>query len=213
MSDTGSELASWVGAIGAVGTVVVAVFLWRADRRHERREIARNDRERVQRIVIALKAEINSAMTVAKRQRFSVGRTLAALNEALKEGVDVGASETLPADSMTIVDTIVFRALAADIGRLPIEIITNTTEFYSLARDLERHALMGDAITVFRNRAELLPRLLMHGAITLRIFDRFLAADCAPGTDLKLAKEELLALAKEVEYPLEEIARGQGITV
>jgi hypothetical protein len=49
--------------------------------------------------------------------------------------------------------------------------------------------------------------------MTTKITDRFLAADCSPDADLKLGKEEIMAMAKEFGYPIEAIAAERGVTL
>jgi hypothetical protein len=158
-----SDLASWIEAIGTVGSLAVAVVLWRADHKRKKEEVARENRERVERMLIALKTEIDGAMSVARRQKYTVDRTLVALAAAVQAGKELKGGQAVPGDSMTITDAIVFRAMAPEFGRLPAEVIRNTTTFYTMTRELERLALMGDALTVFRQLSELLPRLLVQG--------------------------------------------------
>lgn len=206
------DVASWVEAIGTVGAVAAAVFLWRADRKHERNEAARSDKERVERMLVALKAEINGAITVARRQKFTIERTLAQVSQAQQAGAEIRTSGRFSPDAMSVTDAVVYRALAPELGRLPAALIQHTTEFFIMARELERLAMLGgDAMVLYKSLADLLPRFLFHGEWTVRIFDRFVASNCSADANLQLGRDELLALAKANSYPIEEVARERGI--
>lgn len=206
-----SDLASWVGAAGTLSAVVVAVCLWRADKNREESNVARSNKERVHYMIVALRAEIESALGTARRQKLTLEQTLAEIDKAVASGAEVRGTDRIAPDSMSVTDAIVYRALAPEMGRLPPAIIQQTTQFYTLTREAERLTLLGGSvIIVYRALSDLLPRLLMHGAMMVRIFDRFLAADCSADADLKLSTDEVLALARACDYPIEEIAKERG---
>lgn len=209
-----SDAASWLEAIGTLAAVVTAVVLWRMDRTRERETFARTEQERVRRMAVALRAEIESAAKVAKRQQSTIADTLAAIAGAVQQGAQISNRGPLAAGSMALTDATVFQAMAPELGRLPDEMIRKTIDLFTFARDLERLVMIGaDPIVAFRQIAALLPRFRMVAGMLLRVYDRFLAAACSENADLNLPKEELLAIAKEVGYPLAKIAKERGIEI
>jgi hypothetical protein len=58
---------------------------------------------------------------------------------------------------------------------------------------------------------DLSPRVQMNGAIIMAVLDKFEKADFALDADLKLEPAEVKALARQVGYPLEAVAKAYGI--
>jgi alkylation response protein AidB-like acyl-CoA dehydrogenase len=212
-------IASWieagatvVGALGTLAAVIVAVVSWRIDRHQERVERALADRQRAQHMIVALGAEIEGALKAAHRQKTTIDQTIAQVEAAVAKGGEVKDGSRIDPTAISVTDAIVYRALAPEIGRLPPEIIRQTTSFYHFAREMERVAMVGGPImNLFQQLTGLLPRLLLQGELVLLIYQRFGEADFRADTDLKLKKEEMIALANAVGYPIEEIARERGI--
>ncbi len=161
-------------------------------------------------MVVALRAEIENTLDVAKMRKEIINQTLQELDNAVKAGGIIADTKPLPPNSLNFTDAIVYRALAPEFGRLPDEIIRQTSKFYTNAREAEKIGLIGDFVSTLRGISENIPRVLMHGGIILSMFDRFLRADCSPTVNLKIPRDEYVALAKEAGYPLEKALNERG---
>jgi len=203
---THSSTAAWVQAIGSIATVVTAVVLWRLDRRRVAQDVERQTKEHLRRVIAGLRAEIESALTAAEVQEQTIKGGLAKLAVVLQRGQQVISHGQIPPEAMAVTDGIVYRAVAPEIGRLPPEIIESVTQFYGIARAVERMAAIGGSpLGKFEGALQMLPRLRMLGAWAIKSLDKFCDAGFAEGADIRLTDDEICALAKEVGYPLDQV--------
>ncbi|HZK90088.1 MAG TPA: hypothetical protein VFC56_08090 [Stellaceae bacterium] len=115
---------------------------------------------------------------------------------------------------MTITDAIVYRQIAAELGRFPPDVNRWVVTFYSDALEVSR--LADGAVTTQAACVvitDLASRLKFRAAILLRIIDKFQAADFATSTNIQLEPDEVRQFARESDYPFEEVLREHGLTL
>jgi nitroreductase len=203
-----------IGSIVAIGVAVAVPWWQRRNALHDARtERARDEKEHVKRLCAALRAEFTAAREAADRQQHAVTRALQGVKEAREHGLKI-KEEPIAQGSMVLTDAIVYRQIAAELGRFPPGLTERIVRFYAYALEMGR---MADASPTAEQACENMlgsaPRLQMNAAWLVRTLDRFEAADFDLNADLNVPPPELLALAREVGYPIEEIARERGFTL
>jgi hypothetical protein len=200
-----SEVASWVEAIGTVGAVVSAIALWRVDREANRQSEIRADREHMRRMVAGLRAEVRAALEAADTRRTATEGIVA-------PGATVINQPPPPIGSLAITSGIVYRQVAAEMGKLPPSMIQHVVSFYERAQELERVAGAGStAADAFSTVHSLVPRLAMFGAMLISLLDKFEAAGFDPDARLEFSHEELQAMSRRTSYPLDEVIRNATV--
>jgi heme exporter protein D len=208
---------AWFQAIGSIIAIVVAIVVpwWqRHNALHDARtERARNDKDHVKRLCAALRAEFAAAREAADRQQHAATIVLQGAAKAREQGLKV-REEPIARGSMVLTDAIVYRQIAAELGRLPPSLTERIIRFYAYALEMGR---MADASPTAEQACEnllgLAPRLRMNAAWLVSTLDRFEAADFDLQADLNVPPSELLALAREAGYPIEQIAKERGFTL
>ena len=208
-----ADLPTWLGGIGSVGTAIIAVWLWRKDRSNEKEQQIAEQKERLRRLVVGLKAEIAAAVEVAAMRRTSVDHTLSQLAEAKAQGASIAGGGTLPAGSMALTEAILYRSVAADLGRFPPEIIRRTVSFYTHAQEIERvTSLSNSAAQAFQTLQTMLPRFQMNGSVLIASLEKFERDNFDEKANVLFSREEMQALADRVGYPLAEVLKERGLS-
>jgi hypothetical protein len=115
---------------------------------------------------------------------------------------------------MSVTDAIIYRQIAAELGRLPPNLITSVVLFYALALDYGRIAdAAPTAEQAYTHLQSLAPRLKMYGARLIKTMEKFEASGFSLDADIEPTPAELRILAAQVGYPLDEIARERGIDI
>lgn len=213
LSDSGA--AAWVQAIGSVVAILVAIWVpaWQRQfaLRDARAERAGQEKEHLRRLTAGLRAEIYAVLDAANCQKFAVERTLEQLKEARGKGATVVSGGPIQPGSMVVTDAIVYRQIAAELGRLPPELIKTVVLFYTLALDFGRLADgASTAQGAYETIQDIAPRLKMHAALLIRTLDKFEASDFMVDADIRLKPEEVKELATKVEYPLAQVLKERG---
>jgi len=147
---------AWMQAIGSVIAIFVAVWIPARQRSNSLRdahaERAQQLKDFRQRLTIGLKSEISAALEAANRRQSAVERTLQGLQEARTRGAVIADSGPIQPGSLVMTDAIVYRQMAAELGKLPPELIKSVVLFYSMALDLGR---MADALRLRRRPTRL----------------------------------------------------------
>lgn len=201
-----------MGSIFAIFAAAgIAWWQYKLALRAAREEKSRSDREHLKRLIAGLKAEVCAALEMVKAQQVGLAITLKAIDEARGKGLPIKESQVTPG-SMTISDAVVYQQVAADVGRLPSTILEMAVSFYSRASSASRVAEGApNSEQSYRLFKYLLSRVGMNGAMLVRMLDKFAAADFSDTADLQLTRDEAEQAAKEVGYPLSELAREAGL--
>ena len=207
---------AWAQAIFAALAIIgaVGVTAWQRSRslRDARNAQEREDKEHLRRLTVGLRAEIGAALQAARHQQEGLEQTLKQVEDAQTRGIPVKDSGPIRSGSMAVTDAIVYRQVAAEVGRLPPELIKSVVQFYAQAMELGRHAdAAPEALQAFKILSESGSRLRMNAAMVIRTLDKFELSGFSADADIRVTPEEIKALAKQVGYPLEEIARERGL--
>lgn len=210
---------AWVQAIGTIVAVLIAVAVpaWQrhSARKDAKAERAREAKERLERLVAALRAEVSAAVEAAAMHLETAERTFSQIETAKQEGRVVAIDpKPLPPGSITLTDTIVYRAVAPELGHFPPQLAHHIVMFYSNALHLAR--LIGAAGTVAASLElvkGLAPRAQMNGRVLLELLDKFRQADFAPNADLTLDSKKFEKIADEVGYPLLQVLTERGLNL
>ena len=196
--------ALWAQAIGAVGTLITAVMFWRLDRAKKLREEHSAAKDRLRRIIVALRSEVLAALEAAEGRRVATGSALQGLGQARDDQRPLSDAPAPPVGSFAITSATVYRQVASEIGILPIPLIGDVVKFYERAKELERITGMGTtAEGALRTVQSLVPRLAMTGAILIRKLTKFENAGFDSATDFSLTEGEMREMATQTGYPLE----------
>jgi hypothetical protein len=213
-----SDAAAWVQAIGSVVAILVAVAIpawqrWASQRDAEKSQRERNYSE-LCRLVAAFRAEIEQAVEAAGHWYFGVKVGLSSIESARKAGKQIIDRGPLSVASTTITDATIYNALSSEIGRFPPQLICEIVQFYEGARQLNR--IVSSTPTVIesiRSAYELLPRIRICGAITIRRLAKYESSGFDASADLTPSQAELLSLTREYEYPLDKVLTEFGLTL
>jgi hypothetical protein len=208
---------AWVQAVGTIVAILIAIAVpaWQrhATRKDVKIERARDAKERLERLVAGLRAEVSAAVEAAAMHRETAERTQGQIERAKQEGRLVVTEPTpLPPGSITLTDAIVYRAIAPDLGHFPAQIVHHIVMFYSNTLHLER--LIDTAGTVAASLElvkGLAPRAQMNGRILIELLDKFRLADFAANADLSLDPKRVGKIANELGYPLQEVLAERGL--
>ena len=137
-----------------------------------------------------------------------------AIEGAKQAGATIIDRGPLSKGSMAITDAIIYRELASELGRLPPAVISEVVSFYGRALEIGRIAEMGSsALDSYATLHDLAPRVRIGGALVIRLLEKFEQSDFAVDADLKPTREEVLELAKRVDYPIEIILKERGFKI
>lgn len=214
-----SETApAWVQAIGSVAAIFVAIWVPARQRKNSLRDAAAErsleNVEHLRRLTAGLRAEINEALDAARRREEAINGALAAVAEAVAAGAQVKRSGPITPGTMTITDAIIYRQVAAEIGRLPPDLIRSAVKFYALAFELVRVAEgASSALDAYKSVRGNLPGLRMHAALLIATLDKFESSGFVLTADIRPSRDEIHALAAKVGYPLDAVLKERGLTM
>jgi len=213
MDVTSSELAAWVQAVGSVAAIVWAICLWRFDRKRIKDDQRQQEKSSIARLIAGLREEIQVAIEAVEMQQTVATGVVKRMQNAHVVG-NVTNNGPVALESLRFSDGIIFRAMANEVGRLPAQLITEVVSFYAFLATAERSASISPTASgAMELIADLAPRLRMKGSVARKLLDNFAAADFDPSINIKPSREEFLALAKEVGYPIEAVAAERGIKI
>lgn len=207
---------AWIQAVGTVVALAFAVGIpmwqrWRS-RKDERIDQERERKEHLKRLTAGLRAEVNAALEAADRQLFSIEHAFAALQKARETGAVAISSAPIRQGSMLVTDAVVYRQVAAELGRFPSALIRSIVQFYSLASEMGRIADGAPtAVESYRAIQPLGPRLKMSAAMLIRTLDKFEAGSFATNANLTVSPEEIRELADKVGFRLDELLKERGL--
>lgn len=206
---------AWAQAVFAALAIVGAVWVsaWQRSRslRDAQDAQATHDNEHLRRLTAGLRAEIEAALEAAARQQSTIEQTITTVNSAVEAGATITHRPIQPG-SLTLTDAIVYRQVAAEIGRFPPDVIRATVQFYASALEVGRLAdAAPTALKAFEILKDLAPRLRMSAAMLIKTLEKFEATGFAAHASLRLAPAEVRELAKKVGYPLDDVLKERGI--
>lgn len=209
---------AWVQAVGSIIAILVAVFVpWRQRRNVLRDATAdriRQERDHLQRLAIGLREEIRAASDAAHRRQEAIAQTFAHLREAASRGEIIKEAGPIQPGSLSLTDATVYKQIAAELGRLPPELIKSIVAFYSLALDISRIAdAAPTAIEAYNLIFSSLPRVRTYAAILVRTLEKFETAGFSADTDLHPTAAEVRQFADAAGYPLDQIAKERGVNL
>jgi hypothetical protein len=157
---------AWAQAIFAALAIIGAVWVSASQQSRSMRDAkktqARQDTEHLRRLTADLRAEIEAALETAARQQSTIEQTLKQVKSAIEAGAAVKGGP-IRAGSIALTDAIVYRQLAAEIGRFPPEVIKLVVQFYTRVLEIGRPADGArSALQVFEILQGLAPRLRMR---------------------------------------------------
>jgi hypothetical protein len=208
---------AWVQAIGSVLAILVAVWIAAWQRSKSLRDAAadrvRQEREHLDRLTTALRAEINAALETADRHQNVITPGLQMLQKARAMEATI-KNDPIHPGSMSVTDAIIYRQIASEVGRLPPDLITSVVRFYTQAMDYGRFAdAAPTAEQAYTQLQPLAPRLKMAAALLIKTMEKFEASGFALDADIKPTPADVRTIAARVGYPLEEIARERGLDI
>jgi heme exporter protein D len=207
---------AWVQAIGSLIAILIAVFVpWR-QRKNVLRDAAadrvRQEKEHLQRLTAGLREEIRAASEAADRRKSAITQALKTLEQARSQGMTLKDTGPITPGSLAVTDAIVYRAAAAQIGRLPPQVVRSVVAFYTGAVEINRVADSAPtAIQAFQNVLGMLPGIRTYTALVMWTLDRFEAAGFSTSADIIPTTADVRKFASDAEYPLDEIAKLRGI--
>jgi hypothetical protein len=217
--------AAWVQAVSAVvavcvSIVTIVVAVWIPARQRSKsiedaqKERTRQEKEHLRRLCAGLRAEVVAAQDVIKYREFSAGQVTKLVEEGEKRGAKVIGNTKITPGSMTISDAIVYRQLAAEIGRLPPELTKTIVKFYADAFEVSR---LADGAPSTQQACDVITslatRLKMGAVMLLKTLDKFEAADFLANANIRLTQNDIRQLAAETGYPLEQVAKERGLSL
>lgn len=213
LSDPGAP--AWVQAVGSVLAILVTMGLaaWQRSSSFRDAQVheARREKEYLKRLIAALKAEINTAMETMALQQSGIQKTLEALNAARANGSTIKTDPIQPG-SMVMTDAIIYRQIAAELGRFPTDLIQSVIQFYAgaslLARLADQAPTAQLALEVAQNLA---PRLRMLAAMLIKKLENFETSGFAAGAEIGPTPAEVREFAARQGYPLDQVARERGL--
>jgi len=194
--------------------IAIAVPYFQDKRTLRKQEV--NDREALERLVAALHAEVDLAVTAANWKLGSIKETKAKLDAARAMGRPLTNDQRLPPGFYEVTRASVYKYTAGHIGMLPAVIVHATVAFYETCWDtvtiLEQAK---DFEAVHEHASSLMPRVGMHGALLLLMLDKLRARNfkIKSDDDVRPTQQEMKQAAQRTSYPFEEVARRAGLAV
>jgi hypothetical protein len=153
----------------SVPSITVPAWQSRNDQNDAKKERAREAKERLQRLVAGLRAEVNAAIDAARMHRETAEQTLAHTAIARQAGQTV-VENTLPPGSIALTDAVVYRALAPELGHFPAEIVGHIVLFYSNVFNVERLVgISNSTASALEMMIGFAPRVQMNGTILIEM--------------------------------------------
>jgi hypothetical protein len=113
---------------------------------------------------------------------------------------------------MVVTDAIIYRQIAAEVGRFPPDLIKSVVQFYAGALLMGRIAdSTPTAQLAFEATQGLAPRLKMLAALLIKKLDNFEASGFAADAKVDPEPADVRALAAKLGYPLDQILRQRGL--
>jgi hypothetical protein len=182
--------------------------------RDDRAKHAQQEIEHLRRLTVGVRAEIRAALQMAGAQQERLDQTLSQIADAREQGISIVASGPIHPGSMVVTDAVVYRQIAADLGRFPPELIKWLVQFYAYAAELGRRAdAAPQAVQAYQMLSESGSRLRLLAALVLKTLDKFEASGFSVNADISLKPDEIKELAAKTGYPLADLARERGFTV
>jgi hypothetical protein len=205
---------AWAQAIFAAFAIIGAVWVsaWQRSRslRDAEKAKVREEKEHLRSLAAGLKEEIGAALDAATRQQSSIERALSQVKIAVEAGATI-ACTPIRAGSMVLTDAIIYRQAAAEVGRLPTDLIKLVVRFYTGALEMGRLADGAPtALEAYEVLRGLGPGFRTTAASVIRALDKFEACGFAADADIRLNREEVKELAAKMGYPLEEVMKRYG---
>jgi hypothetical protein len=209
---------AWAQAIFAGLAILLAVVVtaWQRSSamRDDRAKHAQQEIEHLRRLTVGVRAEIRAALQMAGAQQERLDQTLSQIADAREQGISIVASGPIHPGSMVVTDAVVYRQIAADLGRFPPELIKWLVQFYAYAAELGRRAdAAPQAVQAYQMLSESGSRLRLLAALVLKTLDKFEASGFSVNADISLKPDEIKELAAKTGYPLADLARERGFTV
>jgi hypothetical protein len=212
-----SVAPEWAQAIFAFLAILFAIGItaWQRSRalRDSKDERIRRDKEHLRRLIAGLKAEIDQTIRAAKNRQESVEQILKNVAAAREQGIRTTLDAPVAPHSMVVTDAIMYRQVAAELGRLPPEIIDPVVSFYAFALEMGRVADRApSAVEANRMFLAQLPKLRLYAAMLVKTLGKFEASGFAAGAECStLTGEEVRLLAEQVGYPLDAVLKESGV--
>jgi hypothetical protein len=205
---------AWAQAIFAALAIIGAVWVsaWQRSRslRDAEKAKAREEKEHLRSLTAGLKEEVGAALEAATRQQSSIERAVSQVKIAVEAGATI-ARTPIRAGSMVLTDAIIYRQVAAELGRLPTDLIKLVVRFYTGVLEMGRLADGSPtALEAYEILRGLGPGFRTTAALVITTLDKFEAAGFAADADIRLNPDEVKELASKMGYPLEEVMRRYG---
>jgi hypothetical protein len=203
-------MASWVQAAGAIIAIAIAIGVPWLQRRHELRDAKLDDevalKELRKRLTVSMRAEIQAILNSADVKSQAIESTFKKIDALKKVGKEI-VERTKDPVALYFTDGVIYRAVAANIGALPPEVVSQAVQFYAYLGETQSFAATaGSQLQYFSIIRDQLPRLKMLAHWLLRVLDRFESAGFADGAVLVIPPVELVQLAELAGYDIEKAA-------
>jgi hypothetical protein len=177
----------------------------------ERRQ---QEAQQLQRLIVGLRAEITAAPTAADRWQAAIEQTLAGVQQAQNEGRSIINNGPIQPGSLALTDGILYKQVAAELGRLPSYLVERIVTFYALTFDMDRIANgASTAIHAYTEILGMLPRFKMNAAVLTLTLDKFQKSGFSADANVTMTAEEARRLATATGYPLEAVLKERGLTL
>jgi hypothetical protein len=210
-------LAAWGQTIGALIAIVIAIIvpvrMHQVERCAARESDAEEARLSRRHIASAIHADLTATIGALDVVEETMKHTMRQLEEARTLGQPIKNAPSYPGMAK-INDGVIYKAVAADIGRLPPALMESIIEFYGRCTVIETLANSSDTI----DRAcdliiPMIPRFKMGAEMIKMKIKLFEKAKYEMDADLTPSQQAILDAADRVHYPIREIAAASGVDI
>jgi hypothetical protein len=206
---------AWVQAVGSVIIIPVTVWMaaWQRSRSVRDAQVvrARQDTEHLARLATGLKAEISAAIESMEVQQSTIEQTLKLLDAARAKGAVI-KTDPVQSGSVVVTDAIIYRQIAAELGRFPPDLIKSVVQFYAGTLLMGRIADSAPTAQLTLEATQgLAPRLKILAALLIKKLDNFEASGFAADAKIGPKPADVRAIAAKLGYPLDQILRERGL--
>jgi len=114
--------------------------------------------------------------------------------------------------SVIVTSAVIYRQLAAEIGRLPEGLVKRVIEFYATVEEINRIVEFDAAWeTTASNLVELAPRLRVAGEFALFAIEKLRQANYASDASVEPTSDEARLIAKKAGFPLSKVLAEHGL--